>query len=81
MRHLFSLFHTVCHKKKLASLLLSLKRKKGASFFLNGFSRSLAFLGLLISLWLAPVTKGRKLEGELVSPLSNQTLVSDIMKR
>jgi hypothetical protein len=31
-------------------------------------------LGLLILLWLVQETKRRKLEGELVSPLSNQAI-------
>ncbi|WP_244151130.1 MFS transporter [Parageobacillus thermantarcticus] len=42
------------------------------------FFAAIGLLGLLISLWLAPETKGRKLEelnNEFASSLSNQTLM------
>lgn len=68
MRQLFS-FNLSRTEKKLDSLLLSLKREKGASFFLMAF-RVRCLLGLLILLWLAQETKEKK----FVSPLSNQTL-------
>jgi hypothetical protein len=55
--------------------LLLLKREKGASFFLNGFSRPLPFK--LAYFALACAGNERK---KFVSQLSNQTLVSDIMK-
>lgn len=77
MRRLFSLslFHTVyLIIRKTGFLIAIAETRERSQFLFKWFFAAAGFLGLLILLWLAQETKRRKLEGELVSPLSNQAI-------